>query len=86
MRAEALSQRAGLNGRRPAGREPEWRDGCSSAMAHHRWGLRLQTMPACTRAHLGGRGVVRLPRFSLHVLNIVMEYFLENHEQTFDNG
>jgi hypothetical protein len=63
MRAQARSQRAGLDGRRPAGRAPEGRDGCSLAMARHRWGPRLESTPACTRAHQGGTGGVgRLPR------------------------
>ena len=46
MRAEALSQQAGLPGRRPAGREPEGRDGCSSALARHRRGLTIRLAPA----------------------------------------
>jgi hypothetical protein len=37
MRAQALSQRAGLQGRRPSGREPQGVSRCSSAMARHHW-------------------------------------------------
>jgi len=56
MRAQARSQRAGLHGGRPSGRDPKGLFRCSLATARYHSGLFYQT-PAVKQAHPGVMGV-----------------------------